>query len=429
MFKKLHRQLTFICTSFTAIIVCIITLLCLQVSEQSQREKEYQYFLTNTAAVRSHLLSEQYITPSWYYSTEKDSGLRLYIEDNETPLLLCTAADDARIAEIRTSALEFAQTEYDFSFTSYTGSSSVKSTDFLYPASDGNDYYVELSFLPRENGALHVTMLYSLHPFQQTIQGQRLKYGLISALAVILLAGASWIFTGRVLTPVEESRQKQIAFIAAASHELRAPLTVLRSGHAARKTAPPALAARFDEITELELGRMSRLVDDMLSLSRADAGSWSLCRESCNLTEILRPVADSFQTSAAAHNLALQHNLSETGDLNICCDPDRISQLLIILLDNAITYTPAGGSIQVCLERQGTSIQLSVADTGPGIPDAEKESVFDRFYRHDKSHQSKDHAGLGLSIAREIIRLHNGKILLKDRPGGGSIFVVYLPAR
>ena len=108
------------------------------------------------------------------------------------------------------------------------------------------------------------------------------------------------------------------------------------------------------------------------------------------------------------------------------CDKERIEQVFAILLDNAVSYTQEGGSIRLSLKASQDRLTFRIADNGVGIPDAEKEAVFDRFYRCDKSHKDKSHFGLGLCIAREIILMHKGKLWIEDTPGGGAAFVVVL---
>ena len=109
------------------------------------------------------------------------------------------------------------------------------------------------------------------------------------------------------------------------------------------------------------------------------------------------------------------------------CDGERIRQLLSILIDNAFCYTPAGGRVLLFLEASPGALRIGVSDNGPGIPDSEKERVFERFYRFDAARSQKEHFGLGLSIAWEIARLHRGKLLLTDTTGGGSTFLLILP--
>lgn len=108
-------------------------------------------------------------------------------------------------------------------------------------------------------------------------------------------------------------------------------------------------------------------------------------------------------------------------------DPDQISQVLSILLDNARNMTPPQGKVELELIRYRSTVQIRVSDTGPGVPDGEKQKIFDRFYRKDLSRSTRNHFGLGLSIASEIVKRHHGRIWVQDAQSGGAEFIVELP--
>ena len=133
------------------------------------------------------------------------------------------------------------------------------------------------------------------------------------------------------------------------------------------------------------------------------------------------------RTAAAQKQIRIHVSLPDDPLPKCCCDRQRIGQALAILLDNAVSYTPPGGEIRLFAARRRGGIELIVSDNGPGIPDALRERVFERFYRADVSRSKKEHYGLGLSIAREIASLHRGKLTLRDTPGGGATFILYLP--
>ena len=136
---------------------------------------------------------------------------------------------------------------------------------------------------------------------------------------------------------------------------------------------------------------------------------------------------ESNESLASRKNLGWEIHLPDEEVPACCCDPERIRQVLSILIDNAFSYTPSGGRILLGLKVMGNQLCLSVSDTGPGIPDSEKSAVFERFYRADPSRKNKSHFGLGLSIAKEIVSLHKGQLLVTDTPGGGATFQVLLP--
>ena len=171
---------------------------------------------------------------------------------------------------------------------------------------------------------------------------------------------------------------------------------------------------------------MSKLIDDMLLLTTADNGSWSIKMAPAEPDTLLLNLFEAFQPVAAEKNIAFSITLPDEATPAISCDKERITQVLSILLHNAVSYTPSGGAIRLLLTYNGKNTRFSVEDNGPGIPDAEKEHIFERFYRSDRARSEKDHFGLGLCIASEIVHAHHGRISVKDTPGGGSTFVVSL---
>lgn len=173
---------------------------------------------------------------------------------------------------------------------------------------------------------------------------------------------------------------------------------------------------------------MSRLIHDMLSLASADNQTWSMHFEKISLDTMIPEVYERYHMLAKRKGLKLQITLPDSGEEpEVICDGQRLEQVLGILLDNAVSYTPKGGIIYLGYEKDGARWKLWVADNGPGIPDEWKERIFDRFFRGDISRKEKKHFGLGLSIAGEIVRLHKGKIWVEDREGGGCVFYFSVP--
>lgn len=171
---------------------------------------------------------------------------------------------------------------------------------------------------------------------------------------------------------------------------------------------------------------MSRLINDMLTLSGADSSSLTLRKTAVELDTLLLSSYEKFESLARDKSISLGITLPEDSVPPCHCDKERMEQALSILLDNALSYTPAGGRVCLSLSVSQENFLMRVADNGPGIPDAEKEAVFDRFYRCDKSHKDKNHFGLGLCIAREIVRMHKGNLWAEDAKGKGTAFVIML---
>ncbi len=223
---------------------------------------------------------------------------------------------------------------------------------------------------------------------------------------------------------LEAALAAQHRFVADASHELRTPLTAIR-GNAELLQRIPDMAAgdRSDSIAQIaaESQRMSRLVGDLLTLARADAGG--------DLHIALVAVGPLVESAVAAARHLGQATLILRDPLPtaiVSGDADRLKQLLLILLDNALKYTPPAGLVTVQVAQQGTGIAISVTDTGVGIAAADLPHIFERFYRADPA-RTAGGTGLGLAIAGWIVQAHGGAIHVVSTPGTGSVFTVLLP--
>ncbi len=252
---------------------------------------------------------------------------------------------------------------------------------------------------------------------------------LLGGLAALFLA--NWALAGLVLRSTSEGLRRQTEFVAAASHELRSPLAVIRASLSAakeaRQDADEPQAEKFNDAAMGETERMGRLVDDLLLLAGGDAGSWQLNKSPVDLDTLLIDAVESYTPLAKAKGLRLELSLPDKTLPKPNGDAERLRQILAVLLDNALQYAPAGTAIQLAAEAKKGRVSISVADGGPGIPENEKERVFDRFYRADKSRHDKAHFGLGLAVARELAGLHGGKLVVADTQGGGATFTLTLP--
>ena len=172
---------------------------------------------------------------------------------------------------------------------------------------------------------------------------------------------------------------------------------------------------------------MSRLIDELLIL----AGGGSLRRnfrpETIEPDTLLIDFLDTLEPQARKKGLRLELQLTEEPVPSISADRDRLRQILTILTDNALRYAPAGTAVTWALDAEGERCIFHCIDHGPGIDDSEKKRVFDRFYRGSASRTDPNHFGLGLSVARELVRLHGGTISVHDTPGGGAAFRIELP--
>lgn len=227
------------------------------------------------------------------------------------------------------------------------------------------------------------------------------------------------------LTRSNQSRRQMTADIA---HDLRTPLTVL-AGYleSLRDGVLKPTRERFD-VMHQEAQHLQHLVDDLRTLSLADAGELSLNRQSIPPQELMERLAATYKHTAGQNDLTLQ--VQAAPDLpEIQVDVERMVQVLENLVSNAIRYTPAGGTITLSAGRDQESVLLKVTDTGAGILPQDLPHIFDRFFRADQARQqAEDESGLGLAIAKSIVEAHGGKISAESEPGHGSTFIVALPA-
>jgi two-component system sensor histidine kinase VicK len=233
------------------------------------------------------------------------------------------------------------------------------------------------------------------------------------------------------VTEQEKLEQARREFVANVSHELRTPLTTIKSYLEALDDGAMEdrqLAARFLGVTRSETERMIRLVTDLLHLSRLDSNQARISKESTRIVEMLEEVADRFSFQLRQRGIRIVIRI-EPGVSKVLLDRDKIDQVLDNLVSNAIKYTADEGSIQILarpVERD--YLEISVQDTGIGIPKKDLERIFERFYRVDKARsRNMGGTGLGLSIAREIIKAHGGIITLDSEYGQGTRVTFTLP--
>jgi two-component system sensor histidine kinase BaeS len=221
-----------------------------------------------------------------------------------------------------------------------------------------------------------------------------------------------------------ELRRQMTADIA---HELRTPVSVIL-GHAEGVhdgVLPPSLETF--EIIRDEAARLEHLIEDLRTLSRADAGELPIERHPVSPAKLLEGVGVVNQHRASQCNVSLQIDV-EAGLPDIDVDPDRMIQVLSNVVDNALRYTPEGGSVRLSAREVEKTVEIRVRDSGPGIPADELDQVFDRFYRGDPSRQrDAGGSGLGLAIAKSIVEKHNGRIWAESPPGEGATIVIRLP--
>ena len=236
-----------------------------------------------------------------------------------------------------------------------------------------------------------------------------------------------------LLTRLNTSFDQQRQFMADASHELRTPLSVMHTTAEVILEQPRRTETEYRDalaMVDAQTRRLTRIVEDMFTLARADAGRHPLHPSPFYLDELVR------ETAHAARMLGLRKEISvdvtAPTETPFRGDEDLLRRMLLNLLDNAIKFTPTGGNVRVSLAPNGSTYEVIVADSGTGIPCEAQAHIFERFYRADKARSRADAnegsgAGLGLSIARWIAEAHHGRLELRHSDQSGSLFVASLP--
>jgi signal transduction histidine kinase len=251
-------------------------------------------------------------------------------------------------------------------------------------------------------------------------------------LAGLLLSAMGGLYMSRrAMQPVRDSFQRQRTFIADASHELKTPLALVRINAEVMKrnpTDPENGEVIEDQLAEID--RMDALLSDLLVLARLDAERLDVEKKPFDLSAVAAETAGRFLKRASEEGVGLEVEVPD--ELPVRGDPERTAQILAALLDNAMRYTPKGGSVTICGRRGEGGAEASVTDTGPGISQEHLPRIFDRFYRVEEARTRKGGGtGLGLSIARDLARAQGGELTAEnasqDKGGTGAIFRLRLP--
>jgi signal transduction histidine kinase len=235
--------------------------------------------------------------------------------------------------------------------------------------------------------------------------------------------------SGRAVQPMREALERQRSFIADASHELKTPLTLMRANAEVLQRGlqdPDDRELAGDVLAEAD--RMGAVLSDLLLSARLDAGKLAISRESFDLSEVVSKAVARFCPRADSSNARCAVKAAD--GLLVRGDATRTGQILAVLLDNALRYTPPGGEISVTARRANKEfVEVAVRDTGPGIPPEHLPHIFERFYRADGARSRESGGtGLGLSIARSLARAQWGDLTAHNAPDGGAVFLLLLPA-
>lgn len=428
MLDRLRRRLTVLFSLLTAAVLAAALAATCRMAQNEAVAGADLVFANTVTAVADAVSENGLVRDSWLARQETDGRLILYLEDNGQPLafpggwtptddravLVGLAKEQAAAAGLNPDSRHRQKVSFPLPGTALRGS-----------------YTGTALLLPHEQvpSAVALYVIRDMQPLQARLRAMIWQYAGLWAAGTAVLALLSHWMVCRALRPTEQAMQKQREFIAAAGHELRSPLTVLKASlQAAQAPGTADQAPRFLDHAVCEVDRLSRLTEDLLILAGGDAGVWRTALAPISTDTFLIELYERFAPVARLHQHTLTLDLPDNPLPDLHADTQRLEQLFAVLLNNAFEYTPAGTPVEIRARVSGT-LRIAVTDHGPGIPDDEKQRIFERFSRGDRSRTDKAHFGLGLAVAGEIAALHGASLRVQDTPGGGATFVVEWTAK
>ncbi len=415
MIRALHRRLTLVYALLSALVLAAALGVGGVLEARALLASDEESLFEAAEAVAGRMNGQNRMEDSWLAGQEQAYDCLFYVEDNGVPLAhteqsgVQALLTDELLA--RCASLEAAQRE-SFVFT---------------PPGGGRWRCAVIAAAPANlrQSARPVLALRDTALLRGRLASVAVKYILLWVAGAALLAAAGALLARIAIRPTAAAVRQQTEFVAAASHELRGPLTVIRSSLQAAGDEPE----RREKLLSIALGeteRLRRLTEELLFLAGQDANILRLNPETLEPDTFLLELWEAWRAPArqSGHELALR--LPDKTFSPVCADRARLEQLFGILLNNALEYAPAGTAVGLGVEARGKDVLFSVRDRGPGVPVADRQRIFRRFVRGEESRTGKEHFGLGLSIARQIAQLHGGKLWVEDAPGGGAVFFLLL---
>ncbi|BCN30203.1 sensor histidine kinase [Anaeromicropila herbilytica] len=427
MLHKLKIKLIIMNTAITSIILSIVIIGACFINISQYKQNNLDNFKELQDSIVYKCQTDNTIKNAWLSNLESKNKAIIHIEDNGIPFFFRGSWNPSTKREVMIKKAQKVALKEGVDTTQYTTASYKNSTSvFHLTGKHGEPTYASVCIIPTDNGYMSLTLIQFFPHEKARMYLQILLFIGIDLIGSFALFLVSCFLINIALKPVVENQKKQNEFIAAASHDLRSPLAVIQTNSTALLIEGAEPKRFIPKIIE-ECTRMSRLISDMLILASSDAKTWQIQKEEIDTETYLIDLYDSFSSfcQKKEHNLSLDFPEDSLPKIN--ADKGRLTQVLSILIDNAISYSPAKSMITLRPYYRKSIFYIEVEDQGIGISKEEKEAIFDRFYRADKSRNDNSHFGLGLSVAKELMELQNGKIGVKDTATSGATFVIELP--
>ncbi|MCL6573673.1 MAG: HAMP domain-containing histidine kinase [Bacillus sp. (in: Bacteria)] len=288
--------------------------------------------------------------------------------------------------------------------------------------------YVAIEIDHQELGKITVQFVRNVNSEKDLLESLLLIMLIGIGVGVICAIVSGYFLAGRALIPIKKAWQKQTEFVSDASHELRTPLAVIQAKTDLLFRSPSATVK--DKILDVsaisnESRRLSKLVTNLLVLARSDSDQIEMKKQPFQLDELLKEILHHYEEIVMYQGKTLRLDVAEP--VKFFADKERIHQLIVILLDNAMKFTKEGGEILLTCSKGHSTIFLRVIDNGIGIAEKDIPKIFDRFYQSDQARSALEGTGLGLSIAKWIIEKHHGKTKVQSTLGRGTTIEITFP--
>lgn len=414
MFTELRMKLTRINIAVMALLCVLLlggTYLMVKVVIFNQSQQMLQLIISDAVATKSLPATTSNANPysarhaSRYFYLKLDSAGKITEHSSDIP-------SDIDMNQLSILAQHLSQK------TDHNGEIDLHETTYSFlktpPSPQNTEQILAFVSIERDKEILHFLLI--------TMTALGIIYLIIAYIASRYLAN-------RALQPVIQSWHRQQDFVADASHELRTPLAVIQTNlELVQGNAEETVESQKKWLSyiDFEVKRLTQLINDLLFLARADSSQQVLDPKEFSLTSALQMTVESFQTLATKRQVEL--TFSSPSNLLMLGDENKLRQLLVILLDNALKHTPAQGKIKVYLQQNNGNTLLQVRDSGEGISPEHLPHLFDRFYRADRARSKQTGgSGLGLAIAEWIVKGHQGNIKVDSIPNQGTLFTITLP--
>lgn len=420
MFKKLHRKLTIVnalilitfLLIFSYSIVGISSLALDRTSEKALQDKAFQIMRVSKGLNSFDFVVMEDKKGSDGNILREMTEIHYVVWDNNQKLSSLSVVDDVLINEMFNNSKETFK---------------KKNNTITILKANGENYRIYSQYYELPNGKGGVIQVFQSKEVDNYILNQ-LFFVIISigSVSIFILILISSYMAKKSLEPVRLAYERQKEFVADASHELRTPLTIMRTNLellAMKENETIKENEKWFDNIYSETETMTKLVQNLLTLAQVDNNLVKPNAEYLDLSQVTQRVCDKLLLVANEKDISLKSVIAN--QVMIKGNRNRVEQLLVILIDNAIKYTPIGGDITVSLMTASDKAFLSVKDSGLGISDEDKEKIFGRFYRVDKVRsREQGGVGLGLNIARSIVEDHKGTIEVRSKLGEGSEFII-----